>query len=219
MSGKPSKIRTAIREKMLAQPHLPNTAFSTEFQCSTRLVAYIRSELVKSGAIPGGRRTALPAELAEALILHEGELDDAPSPPRSTTTTASSDAATPSTPSEIIALANDFTDEDDEATRKQLLRKVRAIALDPEMHPDTVLSAAQAYIKLKDAVKAKSLGPGKPLNREEATKRLTSLLTACGPSVALAAFEAAFKGLISNAAHSSGVSDPIHSPNDSSEAP
>jgi len=217
MSGKPSAARLAIKEKMIAMPHLPNEAFMSEFGVSRRLVSYIRSELVKSNKIPGGRRSSLPAELAEALM-------DIDSPPE---VAGSSDArsplttppALPTTSSELISIANDFTDEDDEDTRKKLLKKVREIALDPSMHPDTVLSAAQAYIKLKDAVRARSLGPGKPMNREGAIARLTSLLTAVGPNIALAAFEAAFKGLITHATKSSGTTEPIHSSDVASETP
>jgi hypothetical protein len=126
--------------------------------------------------------------------------------------------ALPSSPSDLIALADSVTEEDDEATRKELLKKVRAIALDPTMHPDTVLSAAQAYIKLKDAVKAKSLGPGKPMNRETAIKRLTSLLTAVGPNIALAAFEHAFKGILNNALQPSGSTEPLHAEDAAPEA-
>lgn len=215
MAGKPSTVRNAVRDKMLKSPHLPDAAFMSEFNCSRRLVAYVRSELVKANKIPGGRRSSLPAELAEALMLPEP--DSSESAPRSTTPLPSAAPAhLPTSPSDLINLANDFTDEDDEDTRKQLLRKVRAIALDPGMHPDTVLSAAQAYIKLKDAVRARSLGPGKPLNREAAVTRLTSLLVAVGATVALTAFERAFKGILTNATQSSGATEPIHSPNNPS---
>lgn len=208
MSRKPSIVRKLVTDKMMASPHLPDAAFMAEFGCSRRLVSYVRSELVKSGKIPGGRRASLPMELAEALMVTDPALAAPTSPP----------PTLPSSPSDILALAENLTEEDDEATRKELLRKVRAIALDPAMHPDTVLSAAQAYIKLKDAVKAKSLGPGKPMNRESAVTRLTALLTAVGPNIALTAFEHAFKGLLNNAIQPSGAEEPLHSKNTTPEA-
>lgn len=215
MAGKPSAIRQAIKDKMLATPHLPDAAFVSEFNCSRRLVAYVRAELVKAGKIPGGRRASLPTELAEALLVTEPDPQDGS--PRPTTPRSPAPPALPSSPSELIALAEDFTDEDDETTRKELLKKVRAIALDPGMHPDTVLSAAQAYIKLKDAVRAKSLGPGKPMTREAAVKRLTNLLVAVGPNIALTAFEHAFKGILSNGTQLSGATEPVHSENPAPE--
>ena len=206
------KQREEIKVRLMANPETPNKELAAEFKCSIRTVAYLRNELVESGAIIGGRRVALPKKIVTEL-LDEGE------PPLVSVPTSSSERlpAAPLTPSDLLALSSN-DDDDDEATRKMLLAKVRAIALDPDTHNDTAISAAQAFIKLKDAVRAKTLGPGKPVTRENAVERLTNLLTAVGPAIAMTAFERAYGGLIATQADNGGLSSAPNTTNTEQQA-
>ena len=196
------KQRDEIKARIMADPSVKNKDLALEYNCSLRTIANLRTEMVEAGTLLGGRRVALPTKIADVLKLDEGE-------PHSVSPTSSSERSTAApllTPADLMALSAESEDTDDENTRKLLLAKVRAIALDPDTHNDTAISAAQAFIKLKDAVKAKALGPGKPLSREGAVARLTNLLTAVGAAIAVAAFERAYGGLIATQADNGGLS-------------
>ena len=86
----------------------------------------------------------------------------------------------------------DLLDLDDEVVRKKLLRRVITIALDPNSHPDSALSAAGIWGKLKDMARLADIGPGKPMTRAEAVQRLTELMRAVGSEIALQAMYKAF---------------------------
>lgn len=195
------KQRDEIKARIMADPSVKNKDLAIEFKCSLRTIATLRNEMVEAGTLLGGRRVALPTKIADVLKLDEGE-------PISVSPTSSSERPTAApllTPADLMSFSAESEDADDENTRKLLLAKVRAIALDPDTHNDTAISAAQAFIKLKDAVKAKALGPGKPLSREGAVARLTNLLTAVGAAIAVAAFERAYGGLIAAQANDGGL--------------
>lgn len=195
------KQRDEIKARIMADPSIKNKDLATEYSCSLRTIASLRAEMVEAGTLQGGRRVALPTKIADVLKLDEGELSVNP-----TSSSERPTAAPLLTPADLLALSSEAEDSDDEYTRKLLLAKVKAIALDPDTHNDTAISAAQAFIKLKDAVKAKALGPGKPLSREGAVARLTNLLTAVGAAIAVAAFERAYGGLLATQANDGGLS-------------
>lgn len=86
----------------------------------------------------------------------------------------------------------DLLDLDDETVRKTILKRVIRIALDPNSHPDSALSAATIWGKLKDMARLADLGPGKPLTRADAVERLSELMRAVGSEIAMQAMYTAF---------------------------
>lgn len=86
----------------------------------------------------------------------------------------------------------DLLDLDDETVRKRLLKRVIGIALSPNSHPDSALSAATIWGKLKDMARIADLGPGKPLTRGDAVARLSELMRAVGSDISMQAMYVAF---------------------------
>lgn len=82
---------------------------------------------------------------------------------------------------------------DDEGIHRMLLKQCLTFAFRADLHPDTRMSASQLWAKLKDMAKAKDLGPGKPKTFADGVARLKELLTACGPTMVLAAVHEAFE--------------------------
>jgi len=93
-----------------------------------------------------------------------------------------------------IAANTDLVDDlvDEAATRDKLLRQVQRMALDPMLPADLRLSATQVWVKVKDIARTKDLGPGPPRTEEEILARLTRLLQAVGPKIALKALNMVF---------------------------
>lgn len=212
---KKSDERRDAEAEMIRRPDRPDRYFRETFKLSQPSVSNIRRELRDRGLIPPSRRASKTLGRVETLLTV-----DSPAASTGANPVSPQEPASPLptiTPSELLAIgATEFSDEDDEETRKKLLSRCRAIALDPGMHPDTVLSASQVYIKLKDAVRAKSLGPGRPLSHEDAVARLARLMAACGAEIVHDAITSAFGG--TNAAKSSGSEEPVHSPDSASAA-
>lgn len=212
--AKKSEKTLACEEEMIQFPERPNKYFMDKYGLSKPTMSLIRRELRARGVIPESRRSPLSSREVETLLT-----SPAGASPAAAGVSPQDDAPSLAviTPAELAALgATEFTDENDEETRKKLLARCRAIALDPGMHPDTVLSASQVYIKLKDAVRAKSLGPGRPLTHEDAVARLARLMSACGPTIVHEAITSAFGG--TNAAKSSGSTVAVHSSDPTPEA-
>lgn len=210
-----SPARLAAEAEIARDPNRPDKYFMDTFGISKPLVSIIKRTLRERGIIPPPRRGRKPLREVETLLTES----HSPASGEKSPVKPQDDAPSLSiiTPAELAALgATEFTDENDEETRKKLLARCRAIALDPEMHPDTVLSASQVYIKLKDAVRAKSLGPGRPLTHEDAVARLARLMSACGPTIVHEAITSAFGG--TNAAKSSGSTVAVHSSDPTPEA-
>ena len=203
-----SRERLAAEAAIIKDPALPDRYFMETYKLSKASIANIRKDLRARGVIPGSRRTSggVEAILTDPRMTAETVLpqESAPLPPITSTELAT------------LGLDTELTDENDEATRKMLLSRCRSIALDPDTHPDTVLTASQVYIKLKDAVRAKSLGPGKPVTHEDAVARLGRLMSAVGPEIVSEAITSAFGG--PNATKSSGPAQPADSPDTSPEA-
>lgn len=86
----------------------------------------------------------------------------------------------------------DLLDLDDETVRKRLLKRVIGIALSPNSHPDSALSAATIWGKLKDMARIADLGPGKPMTRADAVERLSELMRAVGSDISMQAMYKAF---------------------------
>jgi hypothetical protein len=76
---------------------------------------------------------------------------------------------------------------------KLLLRQALKFATDPDLHPDTRMSASQMWHKLKDMTRAKDLGPGVPKTRADAVARVRDVLITVGPEITVEAVHAAFE--------------------------
>lgn len=145
---------------------------------SMRTASQAHSDLARTGKVPMGRNNA--ASPTAKRTATTGLIDD----------TTMAKLALTSGNDDLLDI--DINNLDDESIRKKLLKGIIAIAFRPGIHPDTQLAATQVWAKLKDMARAKELGPGKPKTREDAVARLTELLIAVGPEIAIAAMTAAF---------------------------
>jgi hypothetical protein len=94
---------------------------------------------------------------------------------------------------DMIALT-DGPEMDDGEVRRRLLKQCLSFAFNPELHPDTCMSASQMWAKLKEQTKARDLGPGNPLTLEAAVERHRDIDAACGPEITALGCAAAFTG-------------------------
>lgn len=217
MAGTPHDRQLAI-DYIRANPSANNVEVARELSISKRTVAYARAQLRASGELPAGRRTApnAPDEMLASLapviaqVTPAAEALDGPPTPG---VPPSIELPPPIPPSALPTLPDDGevdADEDENSIRRRIIAVARGFALNPELHPDTRLSASQVYMKLKDALKAKELGPGKPLTKEQAISRLSSLLRATGPDLALEALTRAFN--LERPTNAQGSPGTVHSP-------
>jgi hypothetical protein len=145
---------------------------------SERTVAQARSELAQKDLLPKGRNSS-PAATSPANVSLLPPIGDTLLNDKTLGAAAEGDLT-------------DIFDLDDESIRKKLLRGVITIALTPDVHPDTQLSATTVWSKLKDMARVAELGPGKPVTREQAIDRLSELMSAVGSEISMAAMYKAF---------------------------
>jgi len=193
--------RDAARAEYLRHPDSSIADVAKATGVAVRTVARARETLVKEGLLaPGRNNTASAADAAALAVAVAGSRPPEPDEP-----VASETGGQPLTPDkppaalvdgealrQMSAMLDDLADEDDEVTRKRMLRQVKKFAFDPTLHPDTRMSASQLWAKLLDMQRAKDLGPGIPTTLEMAINRATDFLRACGPKVAVPAFYRAF---------------------------
>jgi hypothetical protein len=185
------------REYVLSHPDESKRQQAKGAEVSEPTIARIRAELIKEGLFapsrkdtqPRGNRVTPPPLVFkdEPTIVEARRM----APPRPTRYTPEGllDAEAMAT---IADLAEQMEEADDETVHKKLLRQCLTFAFDPKLHPDTRMSASQMWAKLRDLLKAKDLGPGKPVDFEAGTLRLADLMSACGPQMTLAAVKIAF---------------------------
>ena len=196
--------KAAARTEYLRHPDMSIAEVSKATGVATRTVARARAELVKEGLLPQGRNATTSA--ADAVVLSlmaesgskppmpEPAAEGPPSPPSPDPMGLSAAGATIDGEAlrQMNTMLDDLSDEDDEVTRKRMLKQVKRFAFDPNLHPDTRMSASQLWAKLLDMQRSKDLGPGVPVTFELAVKRCTDFLRACGAKVAVPSFYAAF---------------------------
>ena len=204
--------RTLAADYLRANPHANNVEVARELGISKRTVAYARAALRHEGELPPGRRAAREkADGPPSLMPPQGipESEDVP-------LVAPSLPLPPPVPPSALPLLPDDGDvddnEDEEVIRRRIVAVARGFALNPSLHEETRLAAAQVYIKLKDALKSKTLGPGQPLTEEQALSRLSSLLRAVGPSLAFKAISLAFNIGAPKNGQITGTAEAVHSP-------
>lgn len=206
--------RAAARAEYLKHPDSSIADVVKATGTAPRTVARARKQLVKEGLLAPGRKTmgadraALTAAARDASNVTGGESDatgglsapeavsgetgqpEKPDTPRGSKpgTTIDGEALR-----KLDEMLDELANEDDDKTRDRMLRQVKRFAFDPDLHPDTRMSASQLWTKLLDMKRAKDLGPGVPKTLEAAIARCTDFLRACGAKVAVPSFYAAFE--------------------------
>lgn len=157
------------KEFILQHPSAKDYEIVDALRVSRRTIAYAKAELVLKGLIPAPRKTA--------------RKEPAPVPPVLPPVPAPDYSDSLVTPANIMALAADPFDDDlesDPETQKRMTRAAKKMAFDPKNHPDIQMAAMQLWMKLKDAARARELGPGKPMTYEAAKARGMPLFKAMG---------------------------------------
>jgi hypothetical protein len=169
-------------------------------EVSEAMIAIARRDLVAAGLLEVGRSTAIATEAAVKKA-------DAKKAAPLLDHTAMAQIA------EMEALTGD--DVDDEVVQKKMLKQCIRFAFDPNLHPDTRMSASTLWGKLKSQQREKQLGPQVPITFDAGVARLADMLRACGSKMVLAAFnlvyEATDEGKLS-ADHGQAESGPAGTP-------
>jgi hypothetical protein len=204
--------RDAARAEYLRHPDASISDVARATGVALRTVARAREVLVKEGLLAPGRNSPISGADAAALALaaridaHDAPLDPAPegAPPPDEGESAPPASAAPTRAArsgqtidgealrQMNEMLDGLADEDDETTRKRMLRQVKRFAFDPTLHTDTRMTATQLWAKLLDMARAKDLGPGKPLTALDATARVRDVDVAVGVRIAVAGLFAAF---------------------------
>jgi transposase-like protein len=189
--------KAAARAEYLRHPDASISEVAKATNVALRTVARAREQLVKEGLLaPGRNATPLtPADAITMAVDAKAEADAFTEPkPRPAASRGSKPGETIDGEAfrQMNEMLDELADEDDETTRKRMLRQVKKFAFDPNLHPDTRMSASQLWAKLLDMQRSKDLGPGKPLTFDAAVLRATEFLQACGAKVAVPAFYKAF---------------------------
>lgn len=209
--------REAARAEYLRHPDSSIADVAKATNVALRTVARARETLVKEGLLtPGRNATASGADAAAMTMAAQAVMEAAPEvAPEVAAARGSKQGHTIDGEAlrKMNELLDEMADEDDEVTRKRMLRQMKKFAFDPELHPDTRMSASQLWAKLLDMARAKDLGPGIPVTLEAAIIRCTDFLRACGAKVAVPAFYAAFDlGDVPNDASTPTAVEPSQSP-------
>lgn len=213
--------RDLARAEYLRHPDSSISQVAKATGVGIRTVARAREALVREGLLPQGRNAETGAELA--AITHavrrkpirpertgandpsqrasEGAND--PIVPAAPDDKRTASAASPSAPSTVDGEAlrtmnqmlDDLADEDDDVTRKRMLKQFKRFAFDPLLHPETRMQASQGWTKLHEMARQKDLGPGKPLTYEAARARGIDFFKALGLKLATDCFLSAFPEL------------------------
>lgn len=209
--------RDVARAEYLRHPDSSIADVAKATGVAVRTVARAREALVKEGLLaPGRNNTTSGADAAVLAVAHaatqealargaalaEAEQHTEVSREEPAEAAITTPAPTPrgakgvTIDGEALRQMNEMldglADEDDDATRKRMLRQMKRFAFDPALHPDTRMSASTLWAKLLDMQRAKDLGPGVPLTLAAAIERCTEFLRACGAKVAVPSFYAAF---------------------------
>jgi len=202
--------REAARAEYLHHPDASIAEVAKATGVAVRTVARARETLVKEGLLAPGRNATTSAADAAALALtartmgtappkalqelQEGPQDDPGSTirPKQGPTAPRQGTIDGEALRKMSEMLDQLADEDDDITRKRMLRQVKRFAFDPNLHPDTRMSASQLWAKLLDMQRAKDLGPGVPLTIVNAVERVTDFDKACGVKIAVSALFRAF---------------------------
>lgn len=175
------------RAWVLAHPTDSKEMQAVGARCSTAMIAMVRRELVAEGLITRSRKAIKPPEGSPKGYVALVEPDETtPTVPVAPASVLDHEAM------KTLAGITDLDDLDDDAIYRRMLKQCVRFTFDPNLHPDTRMSASQMYHKLKAMAKEKDLGPGVPVTRIDVRNRLADLMRACGADVTLEAINIAF---------------------------
>jgi hypothetical protein len=161
---------------------------------SEPLISLARRELVAEGLLEAGRSTQKTKPAKKA--------DPEPAPTIPIKPNAMLDHTAMAAIADMASLTDDKAT--DEQVSSAMLKQCIRFAFDPNLHPDTRMSASQMWAKLKERQREKQLGPRAPLTFEAATRRLADLMIAAGAKLTTAALHLAFE------VHDEGQLPPEH---------
>lgn len=170
-------------------------------------IATARKELVADGLIPPSRKNL--AKDSDALSRNwrwrrpppatapdkpvdpgDGGPPLPPARPHEGATVLDHDAMVAMASSADLMAAADASDEE---VLRRLQRQYLRFAFDPNLHPDTRMSASQMWHKSRDQAKQTKIGPGAPVTRADAVDRLEAVLRPLAADVVLEAIGRVFK--------------------------
>jgi hypothetical protein len=188
ISLKQAKIEAAC-SFILQHPSAKDFEVIEALKCSRRTVAYARADLVEKGLLPAPRKRP-ERKPAPAPPLITPDMVQPPKPEEAAETKAdySGQLVTPSNVEMLVATVDD-DDETDAETQKRMMREAKRMAFDTRLHPDTRGSMMTLWMKLRDAAKARDLGPGVPLTRDSCKDRLKDILRAVGIVIVIECIE------------------------------
>jgi hypothetical protein len=182
----------SVKRFILQHPAAKDFEIIDALRCSRRTIAYARADLVQMGLIPAPRKRVPKSE--PALVAPVQPISGSSVPEGTVVSSAAEDTYAGSivTPATVMMLASgpvDDPEETDLEIQKRMTREAKKMAFDPKLHPDTRMSAMQLWVKLKDAARARDLGPGVPKTYEDAVTRCMDMFRACGIKMVLDAFQ------------------------------
>jgi hypothetical protein len=236
--------KDAARAEYLRHPESSISDVAKATNVAVRTAARARAELVKEGLLPSQKRTPSQADAAvlAQLAAEVGSVVPEPEAPAEGPTDVTDPTSEPKAgrakrdPAGTVdgealrvlsGMLDDLTEEDDDLTRKRLLKQLKRFIFDPSLLADTRMAASQLWTKLFDMARAKDLGPGKPLTLSAAIDRCYDFLTACGPAVYVPAYYRVIGEPMPNAATGSvdtpaspqAPAEPAGPPNDNPPLP
>ncbi len=180
----PQTRKERAREYILAHKDESIKEQAMGADCSEPLISLVRRELVAEGLLTVGRSTRKTAK--PVSVQKSAPLVESPTPPAQMLDHTA-----------MAAIADMAALTDDKATDEQvstaMLKQCIRFAFDPNLHPDTRMSASQMWAKLKERQREKQLGPRAPMTFEAASRRMADLMIAAGAKVTTAALHLAFE--------------------------
>jgi len=208
--------RRLAKNAIIKTPDATDYEIAKKTGVSPRTVASARADLIVEGVLQPNRRVPEPTKIEISQKIDEIKPAEATDQPL--TEESEKQMLGGKTLREIVDVEVDEDLENDEETRKKLLRIIKNIAFNQRTHPDTRITAIQAWTKLRDIARTKELGPGLPLSEEDVLNRLTRIYRAVGPKLAIKALEMTFQiEKDSNASQTSNQQD--STPIGTTEAP
>jgi len=178
----PQTRKERAREYILAHKDESIKEQAMGADCSEPLISLVRRELVAEGLLTVGRSTRKTAPAPKPTA----PLVESPTPPAQMLDHTAMQAI-----ADMAALTDDKAT--DEQVSSAMLKQCIRFAFDPNLHPDTRMSASQMWAKLKERQREKQLGPRAPMTFEAASRRMADLMIAAGAKVTTAAIHLAFE--------------------------
>ncbi len=195
--GRPGRERARARNYLLEHPHSTNAEVAAAVGVGGATVSFARQALIQEGLIPRSPQERRRQAYNEA----RKPIDFPPASPTAPVLVAPpAEPAPPQTPDEyetldaqrLYDLAEGEEEIDDEQVRRRMIRKLRKMSFDPNLNPQYQMYAMAAHEKMLEGSRAATIGPGKPVTKDDAVERLEMIFKATGPELVLLAAVKAF---------------------------